>query len=355
MIRALVVVALVGLGCGRGSPPAAAPRATTVAADPDLHLAQLGRCALESGRSIEGCRLGYRTFGTLNAARDNAVLVPTWFTGTSKDLAALIPGPFVDPRRFFLILVDAFGNGVSSSPSNSAVQPRLQFPQFTIRDLVEAQLRMLESTLGIHHLHAVVGISMGGMQALQWSVSHPTFMDRVVAMAASPRSTSQDLLLWTTELHAIVDDAAYRNGEYAGHPTLRTATDVMELTLWTPGHRAFRTKPADLPRTLAKAENDATLDWNDRRRQVEALLTHDVSAPYGGSLVAAAERMRARTLIVVAERDLVVSPIPALQLAKTIDAETLVLESACGHLAVQACETAAVAERVSAFLGRSSP
>ena len=96
------------------------------------------------------------------------VLWPTWFTGSSKQLIALVGRDgYVDPTRFFVILVDALGNGVSSSPSNSSVQPRMDSPVFTIRDMVNSQRRLLTENLGINHIRAVMGISMGGMQAFQ--------------------------------------------------------------------------------------------------------------------------------------------------------------------------------------------
>lgn len=344
------LVLLLGCGGAASSRPATEPAVHTP--DPQLRVAELGTCALEGGAAIRDCRVAYRTFGTLNAARDNAVLVPTWFTGTSRDLAALIPDRFVDTSRFFVVLVDAFANGASSSPSNSAAQPRLQFPGFGVRDLVAAQRRLLTETLGIRHLHAVLGISMGGMQAIQWSVSYPDDVDRVVAMAGSPQATAQDLLLWNAELHAIVHDVAYRDGQYAGHPPLRTAVDVLELTLFTPTYRATHTTPAELPALLSRAENSASTDWNDRRRQVEAMLAHDVAAPYGGSLDAAASRVRAKSLYLVAARDQVVNPLPAQAFGAKVGAAVEVSDSECGHLAVQVCETDAAAARVRAFLAQ---
>lgn len=289
------------------------------------------------------CRIGYRTFGTLRG--DNAVLVPTWFTGTSKDLAALIPGRFVDPQRYFVVLVDALANGVSSAPSN---QGRLQFPHVEIRDMVRAQRQLLDQ-LGIRKLHAVVGISMGGMQAIEWSVTYPDAMDRVVAIVGSPQLGAQDLLLWTAQLRAIENDPAYAAGAYRGHPNLRAATDIQELVLFTPEYRAAHTSRTDFPAWLAAQEAAATFDWNDRRRQLEAMLTHDVGKPYG-SLDAAAARVRAKSLYLLADRDHVVSPAPARAFGEKVHAVVESTASECGHLAAQVCETDAIAARVSAFL-----
>ena len=191
--------------------------------------APLGDFRLESGETIRDCRIGYRTWGKLNAARANAILFPTWFGGTTAQLAANFGrGKMLDPAEWFIIAVDAIGNGVSTSPSNSATQPRMKFPKFTIRDMVESQHQMLTKTLGLTHVHAVMGISMGGMQTFQWMVAYPDFLDRAVPIVGTPRMTPYDTLLWEAERHAIEADAAWKNGEYTQRPAaaMRTVSDI---------------------------------------------------------------------------------------------------------------------------------
>ena len=131
--------------------------------------------------------------GTLDAARSNAVLFPTWFGGTSQDLERYIgPGKLVDTDRWFVIAVDALGNGVSSSPSTSRRQPRMAFPRLAIRDMVDSQRRLLAQELGLTRVHAVVGLSMGGMQAFQWLVSFPEALDVAIPIIGSPKLASYD-------------------------------------------------------------------------------------------------------------------------------------------------------------------
>ncbi len=103
--------------------------------------ADLGACETMSGTSIADCRIGYRTAGTLNEDRSNAVLVPTWFTGISEGLLFLANPEAIDPSTYFIIFADAIGNGVSISPSNSASQPLEKFPQLRMFDWGVAQRR----------------------------------------------------------------------------------------------------------------------------------------------------------------------------------------------------------------------
>jgi homoserine O-acetyltransferase len=264
-----------------------------------------------------------------------------------------VPDKLVDTKRFYLILVDAIGNGVSTSPSNSRTQPRLAFPRFTVKDMVESQRRMLAEVLGIEHLRAVVGISMGGMQAIEWGVTHPDRVDRIVPIVGTPQLTSNDLLLWTAELHALQSDVAYANGDYVGRPQIRAVLDLHALALTTPAYRAAQTSRHEFPSWVAAREAETAFDWNDWHRQLEAMMVHDVTKPHGGSMEAAAKRVKAKALFVVAEQDHMVSPIPARAFARAMgaNASVVVLDGPCGHLA-PTCENAKLSQAVVSFLAR---
>jgi homoserine O-acetyltransferase len=187
----------------------------------ELKFASLGDFKLESGEVIRDCRIGYRTFGKLKADDSNAILIPTWANGTTDQLQHSI-GPkngVVDYVDYYVVLIDALANGISTSPSNSTAQPRMKFPKITVRDMVNSQYQVLTATLGLKHLKAVVGISMGGMQTFQWMVSYPTFMDHAVPIVGSPRLAPYDMLHWQAEIDAIETNPAWSHGDYPDNPS----------------------------------------------------------------------------------------------------------------------------------------
>jgi len=322
------------------------------AATSDVHIASIGDLKLESGQTIRDCRIGYRTAGTLNAAKSNAVLFPTWFSGSSADLMQFMAADgLVDPARYYAIAVDALGDGVSSSPSNSTEQPRMQFPKFTIRDMVNAEYKLAHDVLGIPHLRAVMGISMGGMQTFEWVVDYPGFMDKAVPIVGSPRLTATDLLLWSAEADGIAESAGWNNGNYDRPPALGAVGGIQEFALTTPAYRARETSRAQFPALLRHIEEKplGRMDANDWLRQLQAMISLDVSKPFDGSLDRAAHAVKAKLLVVPSLQDHMVNPGPAMEFANDIGAPMVTLESDCGHLA-PGCESKTLYPRVRAFL-----
>jgi homoserine O-acetyltransferase/O-succinyltransferase len=317
---------------------------------PPLQYANLGDLKLENGAVIHDCKLGYRTMGTLNPEKSNAVLFPTWLGGRSGDVAMNIgPGKFIDSTRYFVILVDALGNGVSCSPSNSTKQHGIDFPQFSVRDMVYSQYRLVTETLHLTHLHAVAGLSMGGIQTFQWMVSYPTFMDDAIPIAGTPQLSSYDLQLLSMEKKALEDDPAYKNGKYIIPPALPMVALIHDLNLTTPTFHVNHVTREDFPQyfeNLVK-NGEHSVDANDYLRQLEAILGHDIA--HGSSIYGAANAIKARVLIIVGAQDHMVNPIPALGFAKLIHAQTLVLDSDCGHLA-PSCEMQKVSPVIDRFL-----
>ena len=319
------------------------------AEDGQQQFASLGDFKLTSGEVIRDCRIGYRTYGHLNAEKSNAILFPTWASGTSEQLKPQAgPGKLADSSKYFVLLVDALANGVSSSPSNSPLQPRMKFPKITMRDMVNSQHQLL-TQLGIHHLKAVMGISMGGMQTFQWLVSYPGFMDKAVPMVGSPRLAPYDLVLWKMEIDAIKHDSTWNNGDYKENPATLLFAEFWELMGETPQRRNQEMTREKVVQMLEEEAQKPAIDANDHIRQMEAMMSLDVSDAFAGSMEKAAAAVKAKVLVVVATYDHVVTPIPAKEFSKLLGAEFLELDSDCGHQS-PGCEDAKVTARASAFL-----
>jgi homoserine O-acetyltransferase len=175
---------------------------------------ELGDFALESGEVIRDFDISYVTHGTRALADDNVILVLTAIGSIHHRLDFLIgPGRPLDTERHFIICADAIGNGMTTSPSNSRTQPDLEFPRFTIRDMVASQHKLLDA-LGIKQLAAVVGASMGGMQALQWGVSDPLRMRGIVALVPMARTRPWSVAMNEVARRILMADAGWPSGPY---------------------------------------------------------------------------------------------------------------------------------------------
>jgi homoserine O-acetyltransferase len=313
-------------------------------ADFEQQFAELGDFPTAGGGVIRNCKLGYRTAGQLNAARSNAILFPTWFSGKTEALAASIgPGKVADTSRFFVIAVDALGNGVSSSPSNTP-----GFPPITIGDMVRAEHHLATKTLGLQRLHAVMGISMGGMQTFEWMAAYPGFAARAVPIVGSPQLAVPDLLLWQAQL-SIIENAGKSGADL--REAMKGVLAIHQFALQTPEYRRMNTNPADWKKFKASFEAGAQagmhpLDW---AAQLRAMMSQDVYQRFGGSMERAAAAIRAKTLVVVATQDHMVNPQPAIDLARLAGFDLVELTGSCGHLAT-GCENARYVDAVKRFL-----
>ena len=174
----------------------------------------------ESGVVLPKATVVYGTYGHLNAARDNAVLLPSHYMANHHGYEWLIgPGLALDTAKLFLVATELFGNGHSSSPSNTPEPyhgPR--FPVTTIRDNVDAVHRLLTDQLQITHLRAIIGFSMGAEQAFQWAVSYPTFADRIVATSGTAKTYGHGIIRLEGQIAALTADPTFNNGDYTAPP-----------------------------------------------------------------------------------------------------------------------------------------
>ena len=303
---------------------------------------RIGDLTLESGEVIKDFSISYVTHGTLNAQKSNAILMVTAISGNHHRLDFLIgPGKALDTSKYFVVATDAIGNGLTTSPSNSQAQPRMKFPKFVMRDMVISQQKLMEH-LGIKHVLAVVGPSMGGMQALQWGVSHPDFMDSVVALVPLAKTPAWSVVVMEASRKAIMLDPAWNGGNYTAPPAngIRLWRDILGF-LAARSPEMYRYQFANQADVLPwlKAQEDALLtvfDANDWIYQTWAYDAHDVGTTPGmnGDYVKALRAIKAKTLIMVGQKDLLNpewEPVDAARYIRDVRVVTIRPEAITGH------------------------
>ena len=286
-----------------------------------------GDLKLESGEVIRDFSISYVTHGKLNEKKSNAILMVTALGGNHHRIDFLIgPGKALDTDKYFIVCTDAIGNGLSTSPSNSKMQPRMSFPKYAIRDMVESQYRLLKEKLGIDHVVAVIGPSMGGMQALQWAVSHPDFMDALVAMVPLAKTPAWSVAVVEASRKAIMNDPAWKDGNYDSPPEkgVRLWRDILNLlSARTPDMYSAQFKNGMDALPWMEAQETAALkafDANDYIYQTWAYERHDVGTTpgFGGDTAKALASIKAKTLILTGTKDLLNPEFEPLEAGKNI-------------------------------------
>jgi homoserine O-acetyltransferase len=177
----------------------------------------LGDFELEEGDVLPNLQLAVSTQGELNAARDNCILVPTWYSGTHQIMEQVYIGPdrVLNPDEYFIVCVNQIGNGLSSSPHNvDGAHAGPNFPKVRIGDDVRAQEQMLREVFGIEELALVVGGSMGAQQTWEWAVRFPDKVKRAAPIAGTARNTHHDFLYTQSLMDAITADPGWNAGNY---------------------------------------------------------------------------------------------------------------------------------------------
>jgi homoserine O-acetyltransferase len=303
-----VVFAVVGAGALLQAQAPAAP-----VADQNRRFLDVADFRLEGGVVLPKARIAYATFGTLNAARDNAVLLTTSYGADYHVYDFVVgSGKALDPAKYYVVTTEMFGNGVSSSPSNTpAPHAGPDFPAIAIRDNVEASRRVLEH-LGVTHVRAVAGFSMGAEQSFQWAVSHPGFMDAIIPWCGTAKTYPHGVVRLESAIRALTTDPAFAGGRYTSPPVKGLAAWSAHWAAWVWSQEWWRRelyKPqgATVDEVIAaRTARDATRDANNLITQARAWQRHDVGDTPGfdGDHEKALASIRARVLYMPCETDL---------------------------------------------------
>ena len=334
----------------------------------DYEVFDMGSIPLQSGMTLRNARLAYKTYGTLNEDRSNAILYPTWYSGRHWDNEWLIgEGMGLDPAKYFIIVPNMLGNGLSSSPSNTPEPfdgPR--FPNITVFDNVFAQHRLVTEHFGIEHLRLVLGWSMGAGQTYQWGVSYPQMMDALLPFCGSSRTAPHNIVFLESVRAAITADSAWRQGWYTDQPKtgLRAAARVYagwgfsQAFYWQEEWRTLGF--TSLEDFLVGFWEDFFLDDRDANNLLAMLWTWqngDVGRTPGfdGDTAAALASIQARTIQMPAEKDLYFPPEDEIWASNHLpNSEVRVLPGIWGHFAgggKNPVDTAFIDKAVTELLG----
>jgi homoserine O-acetyltransferase len=320
-----------------------------VIAQSQQQFAEIGTLELISGEVITNCKIGYRTFGKLNTDSSNVIIYPTWFEGTTENIGRLIEKyRFIDTTKYFIIAIDALGNGVSTSPSNYNVYKIKSLPDITIRDMVNSQYKMLTEVFKLKHIFAAVGGSLGAMQVLEWSIAYPNFISKMVAYVGTPKMSSYDLLWINAQLNIIETGKKYRVTE----KEIRKSIAMMMAAMGrTPEYINEKIKAEDFPDYLRDFDKEfsSSFSLEDYEYQLNAIMNHDISKEFNGSMEDAARSIKAKLFFIISETDLLINPNETKKFAELTKSKTLLLNNNCGHLAVS-CEIDNCRQEIAKFL-----
>ena len=229
----------------------------------DYEVFRLGDVTLQSGAVLPDAKLAYKTYGDRANAAAGTILIPTFYTGTHQRNEGFFgPGRAIDPARHFVISVNLFGNGLSSSPSNTPPPcdgPR--FPLMTYQDNIACQQRLVSQVLGIDRIHLVTGWSMAGCQAYHWAVQYPDMVNAILPFCASARTSIHNVVFLEGVKAALCADADWRGGDYETPPVAGLKAFGRVYAGWAFSQTFFRER---LFRELGfETVEDLLLDWED--------------------------------------------------------------------------------------------
>ena len=313
----------------------------------DYQTFNLGNLRLQSGATLRGAWLAYKTYGTLNPAKDNVIVFPTFFGGQHYQNEAIIgPGQALDPERYFIIVPNMMGNGLSSSPSNTPMPyDRARFPWVSLYDNVTSQHRLVTELFGIDHIALVVGWSMGAQQTYQWGALYPDMVERIAPICGSARTSRHNFVFLEGVKAALTADDAWANGWYETPPYKGLRAMGRVYAGWAVS-QAFYREEVYLDIGYSSLEDYLVAFWEGTplggRRQRPCwrwcgpgrMRTLSLNNKYNGDFAKALGSITARAIVMPGRTDLYFPPEDnEIEVSMMPNAEFRPIESIWGHLA----------------------
>lgn len=301
---------------------------------------------LLGGEMLPVARLVYRTLGTLSPSRDNAVLIPSWYSGTDREAEICFAGAgrAIDPARHFIIFTNLLSGGVSSSPSNTpAPYDAARFPRATLYDNVRLQHMLITERLGIQHLRLVAGWSMGGCQAYQWGAQYPDMIDAIAPLCCSAKTAHFNKIFLLSLRRALELDPAFEDGFYRRPPIKGLRAFATIYAGWGFSEPFFRTESFRQFGATTAAEFSERFweagfihhDANDLLALLRCWEDGDISANplYSGDVGRALSAIKARAIVMPGQYDSYFPPADSQEeIRRMPNAECRVIPSIWGHM-----------------------
>ncbi len=322
----------------------------------DYEIFDLGDVALQKGATLRDAKLAYKTYGTLNARKDNVILQPTWYSGQHTDVEWTIgEGMALDPAHYFIIVPNMLGNGLSSSPSNTPPPyDRARFPNVTACDNVRLQHRLITERFGIERIKLVTGWSMGALQTFHWGCLYPDMVERIVPTCGSAKCSRHNFVFLEGVKAALTADDAWNGGWYEAPPTKGLRAMARVYAGWGFSQTFYRIEE-DLKLGFSSLEDFLIAFWEgffihkDANNLLAMLWTWqngDIgdNEIYGGDFRKALGAIKAKAFVMPGRTDLYFPPEDSeIEVAHMPNAELRVFESSYGHFASSALNPADVA------------
>ena len=266
---------------------------------------------LESGNKLDEASLFYVSNGKLNSDSSNVILLQTGYAGGHQQYDFLIgPGLSLDPEKYFIVITELFAGGKSSSPSNTppSIEGRI-FPDFSIRDNINASYQLLTERFKIGHLKAVIGFSMGAQQAFQWAVSYPNYMDLIVPICGTAKTYPHGVVRLESANKIIEADPGFNDGNFE---TLTQKTKLAWASHWVAWifsqewWRKELYKPGTIDQVIESFSTFSDSQLKDLYSLSKTWQNHNVgdTEGFGGDIEKALKSIKARVLYMIGETDL---------------------------------------------------
>ena len=304
---------------------------------------QLGDIKLLSGKVLPDAVLAYTTSGELSPNKDNVVLLPTFYTGSHiRNEGFFGAERAIDPARHFIISVNMFGNGFSTSPSNAADSVRgSHFPDISLYDNVFCQHRLLTEKLGIERIRLVAGWSMAGCQAYHWAAQFPEMVETILPFCASARTSPHNFVFLEGVKAALTADQSWNEGNYTSPPESGLKAFGRVYAGWAFSQSFYR---EGLFRNLGfETVEDLLQDWekdhlnwdaNNLLAKLRTWQTADISTNpiYGSAFQLALGPIQAKTIVIACSSDLYFPPEDnKIEVQEMRNAELRIYDSPWGH------------------------